>query len=279
MAKTKRLIREKLKLIDIVVELADARLPMSSRNPDIDTLCANKPRIIALNKSDMADDAVTKEWVSWYQKQGIRVVPICSITGMGLNKLKEEITLQLKEKKQRDDARGMTGRTIKMMVVGIPNVGKSAFVNKIAGRASTMTGDRPGVTRTTQWIRIPGGYELLDTPGVLWPKFDDKKIAFNLAFTGAIKDEIMDVEQIAMKLCVFLRENYKAELCQRYKLEDIDDLEEHELLEMIARKRGCILSGGEVDTHRVAGIILDEFRGVKIGRISLERPDTDGGKL
>ena len=279
MAKTKRLIGEKLKLIDIVVELADARLPMSSRNPDIDTLCANKPRIIALNKSDMADDAVTKEWVSWYQKQGIRVVPICSITGMGLNKLKEEITLQLKEKKQRDDARGMTGRTIKMMVVGIPNVGKSAFVNKIAGRASTMTGDRPGVTRTTQWIRIPGGYELLDTPGVLWPKFDDKKIAFNLAFTGAIKDEIMDVEQIAMKLCAFLRENYKAELCQRYKLEDIDDLEEHELLEMIARKRGCIISGGEVDTHRVAGIILDEFRGVKIGRISLERPDTDGGKL
>lgn len=277
MAKTKRLISEQLKLIDIVVELADARLPMSSRNPDIDALCASKPRIIALNKADMADDTVTKEWINWYQKQGISVVSICSITGTGLNKLKEEITKQLKEKKERDDARGMVGRSIKMMVVGIPNVGKSAFINKIAGRASATTGDRPGVTRTTQWIRIPGGYELLDTPGVLWPKFDDEKTALNLAYTGAIKDDVLDIEEIAMKLCVFLRAQYKAELCERYKLSDIDDLEEFELLETIARKRGCIISGGEVDTHRVAGIILDEFRGMKIGRISLERPDTNGG--
>ncbi len=273
MAKTKKIITEKLKLVDIVIELVDARLPASSRNPDISTLCVNKPRLIALNKSDMADEAITKEWVNWYQNQGILVEPTCSITGEGINNLKQKVKLQLKEKIERDKARGMIGRPIKMMVVGIPNVGKSAFINKIAGRATAETADRPGVTRMVQWIRVPGGYEIIDTPGLLWPKFDDEKVALNLAYTGAIKDDVLDVEEIAMKLCGFLQKNYKAELCKRYKLSDIDGLQEYELLHLIAKKRGCIISGGEVDTYRAAGIVLDEFRGVKIGRISLERPE------
>ena len=191
MAKTKKIITEKLKLVDIVIELVDARLPASSRNPDISTLCVNKPRLIALNKSDMADEAITKEWVNWYQNQGILVEPTCSITGEGINNLKQKVKLQLKEKIERDKARGMIGRPIKMMVVGIPNVGKSAFINKIAGRATAETADRPGVTRMVQWIRVPGGYEIIDTPGILWPKFDDEKVALNLAYTGAIKDDIL----------------------------------------------------------------------------------------
>jgi len=278
MAKTKRLIKEKLALIDVVVELLDARLPLSSRNPDMDDLCGNKPRVVALNKSDMADEEITKQWVDWYAKKGIRAVPICSITGNGIQRLKDEVALAVKDKKERDEARGMTGRSIKMMVVGIPNVGKSAFVNKIAGRAGAVTGDRPGVTRSIQWIRVPGGYELMDTPGVLWPKFDDEKTALNLAFTGAIKDEIMDVEELAVKVCGFLRNNYPDEFAARYKfdVEDIADLQDYEILELIAKKRGCMVSGGDFDYFRAANILLDELRGMKIGRISFERPDELG---
>ena len=278
MAKTKRLIKEKLALIDVVVELLDARLPLSSRNPDMDDLCGNKPRVVALNKSDMADEEITKQWVDWYAKKGIRAVPICSITGNGIQRLKDEVALAVKDKKERDEARGMTGRSIKMMVVGIPNVGKSAFVNKIAGRAGAVTGDRPGVTRSIQWIRVPGGYELMDTPGVLWPKFDDEKTALNLAFTGAIKDEIMDVEELAVKVCGFLRNNYPDEFAARYKfdVEDIADLQDYEILELIAKKRGCMISGGDFDYFRAANILLDELRGMKIGKISFERPDELG---
>ena len=278
MAKTKRLIKEKLALIDVVVELLDARLPLSSRNPDMDDLCGNKPRVVALNKSDMADDDITKQWVAWYKEKGISAVPICSITGNGIQQLKDEVALAVKEKKERDEARGMTGRSIKMMVVGIPNVGKSAFVNKIAGRAGAITGDRPGVTRSIQWIRVPGGYELMDTPGVLWPKFDDEKTALNLAFTGAIKDEIMDVEELAVKVCGFLRNNYPDEFGARYKFnaEDIDGLQDYEILELIAKKRGCMISGGDFDYFRAANILLDELRGMKIGKISFERPDELG---
>ncbi len=278
MAKTKRLIKEKLSLIDVVVELLDARLPLSSRNPDMDELCGNKPRVVALNKSDMADEEVTKLWVEWYAKKGIRAVPICSITGNGIQRLKDEVALAVKDKKERDEARGMTGRSIKMMVVGIPNVGKSAFVNKIAGRAGAITGDRPGVTRSIQWIRVPGGYELMDTPGVLWPKFDDEKTALNLAFTGAIKDEIMDVEELAVKVCGFLRKNYLQQFGERYKFNavDIESLQDYEILELIAKKRGCIISGGDFDYFRASNILLDELRGMKIGKISFERPDKIG---
>lgn len=278
MAKTKRLIKEKLALIDVVVELLDARLPLSSRNPDMDDLCGNKPRVVALNKSDMADEEITKQWVQWYKEKGIRAVPICSITGNGIQQLKDEVALAVKDKKERDEARGMTGRSIKMMVVGIPNVGKSAFVNKIAGRAGAITGDRPGVTRSIQWIRVPGGYELMDTPGVLWPKFDDEKTALNLAFTGAIKDEIMDVEELAVKVCGFLRSNYPDEFAARYKfdVEDIADLQDYEILELISKKRGCMISGGDFDYFRAANILLDELRGMKIGKISFERPDELG---
>lgn len=278
MAKTKRLIREKLALIDVVVELLDARLPYSSRNPDMDELCVGKPRVVALNKADMADEEITAQWVKWYKDKGVRAVPICSITGNGIPKLKEEITLAMREKKQRDMARGMTGRSIKLLVAGIPNVGKSAFVNKIAGRAGAVTGNRPGVTRSIQWIRIPGGYELMDTPGILWPKFDDEKTALNLAFTGAIKDDIMDVEGLAVKLCGFLRKNYPQPFAARYKFDmaETEDMQDYELLELIAKKRGCVISGGEYDYYRAANILLDELRGVKIGRISFERPDEIG---
>ncbi len=278
MAKTKRLIKEKLSLIDVVVELLDARLPLSSRNPDMDELCGSKPRVVALNKSDMADEEVTKKWVEWYAKKGVRAVPICSITGNGIQRLKEEVALAVKDKKERDEARGMTGRSIKMMVVGIPNVGKSAFVNKIAGRAGAITGDRPGVTRSIQWIRVPGGYELMDTPGVLWPKFDDEKTALNLAFTGAIKDEIMDVEELAVKVCGFLRNSYLQQFGERYKFdaEDIEGLQDYEVLELIAKKRGCMISGGDYDYFRASNILLDELRGMKIGKISFERPEQNG---
>ncbi|MDD4689760.1 MAG: ribosome biogenesis GTPase YlqF [Eubacteriales bacterium] len=278
MAKTKRLIKEKLSLIDVVVELLDARLPLSSRNPDMEEICGNKPRVIALNKSDMADEEVTKKWVEWYASKGIKAVPICSISGNGIQKLKDEVSQVMQEKRQRDEARGMTGRSIKMMVVGIPNVGKSAFVNKIAGRAGAVTGDRPGVTKHIQWIRVPGGYELMDTPGVLWPKFDDEETALNLAFTGAIKDEIMDVEELAVKVCGFLRKHYPEEFADRYKfdIEDTVDMQDYEILEVIAKNRGCIISGGEFDYFRASNILLDELRGMKLGKVSFERPDDIG---
>ena len=277
MAKTKRLMKEKLKLIDVVVELLDARLPISSRNPDIAEIIGAKPVVIALNKSDLADENKTRQWVEWYGGQGVKVVPICCIDGKGINNLKRAITDVLAEKKARDSARGMIGRAIKVMVVGVPNVGKSAFVNKLSGRAAAATGDRPGVTRDQQWIRIEGGYELLDTPGVLWPKFEDKQVALNLAFAGTIKEEIMDVEEIASGLCCFLRDEYKENFAERYKLVGFEDKEGWEILEMIGRKRGFLISGGEVDLRRAALILLDEFRAAKIGRVTLEVPDEING--
>ena len=272
MAKTRRLLAENLKLVDVVVELLDARIPASSKNPEIDSIVNTKPRLVVLNKSDMADAEVSKDWARWYKSRGVSVIFADSVKGTGLNQLKEGLKALMKDKLERDRQKGRIFRPIRTMIVGIPNVGKSTFINKIAGKAVAVTGDKPGVTRGKQWIRLNPEIELLDTPGILWPKFDDRTTALNLAFTGAIKDDIIDVEEVAAALTEKLAEAYPLQFAQRYKLQDIKDLTGYQLLETTGKKRGCIISGGEIDTRRISIILLDEFRGGKIGRISLEKP-------
>ena len=273
MAKTKRLIAENLKLVDIVVEILDARLPVSSKNADIDELISQKPRIVVLNKADLADVAVNKKWASYFERQGAGVLILDSLHAKNLNFVTAKIKEKLKDKIDKQKEKGMVGRSVKVMVVGIPNVGKSSFINKISKRTSAKTGDRPGVTRGKQWIRLDGGIELLDTPGILPPKFTDKRAGLNLAFVGSVKDEILDTEELSMHLLEFLAENYKEMLTNRYKLTDIEGLGGYDLLLAVGKKRGFIVSGGEIDTERAASIVLDEFRGAKIGRISLEKPE------
>ncbi len=273
MAKTRRLITENLKLVDIVVELKDARIPYSSTNPILKEILGNKPRVIALNKCDMADENALREWVAYYKSQGITAVPVDSIKGTGIGTLKNEIKNVLKEKTKRDAEKGMKERDPRMMVVGIPNVGKSSFINKLSGRAGAKTGDRPGVTTAKQWIRISGGYELLDTPGILWPKFEDEFVGRNLAFTGAIRDEVYDIAEAACELCTLLAQKAPEALCEKYKLTSIDGLMGHEILFDIGKKRGCLISGGDVDYDRAARILLDEFRACKLGKIVLETPE------
>lgn len=273
MAKTRRLISENLKLVDVVVELKDARIPYSSTNPILNEILGNKPRVIALNKCDMADEAMLKEWIAYYKSQGITAVPVDSIKGTGIGALKNEINNVLKDKIKHNTEKGMKPRDPRMMVVGIPNVGKSSFINKLSGRAGAKTGDRPGVTTSKQWIRISGGYELLDTPGILWPKFEDEFVGRNLAFTGAIRDEVYDVAEVACELCSLLAKKAPQALCEKYKLNSVDGLLGHEILFDIGKKRGCLISGGDVDYDRAARILLDEFRACKLGKIVLETPD------
>lgn len=275
MAKTRRMIQEQLGIIDIVIEILDARLPVSSQNPEIASLIKNKPRLLILNKADLADDTVSSRWVAYYKQRGIRAVLLDCAHAKNLNLIADNIRVVLKDKLQKQAEKGMTGRSIKVMVLGIPNVGKSSLINKLAGRASAVTGDRPGVTRGKQWIRLKNGLELLDTPGILWPKFEEEKIGLNLAFVGSIKDEIIDVETLACKLLEFLNRYYAAQLHQRYKLQPIGGLSGYELLTAIGKKRGFVVSGGEIDTLRAANIVLDEFRSGKIGKISLEIPEVD----
>lgn len=275
MAKTRRLITEQLGLIDIVIELLDARLPQASRNPEIGSITGGKPRLIILNKADLADEAVNRMWVEYFRQQGADAVLLDSVHAKSLNFIADKIRSVLKEKLKRQAEKGMAGRSVKAMVVGIPNVGKSSFINRLAGRASTATGDRPGVTRGKQWIRLKNGIELLDTPGILWPKFEDEQTGLRLAYVGSIKDEIIDVETLACRLLEFLNQTYRAQLCARYKLEDTEELAGFELLERIGKKRGFIVAGGEIDTLRAANIVLDEFRSCKIGKISLERPEVE----
>ncbi len=275
MAKTRRLITENLKLVDVIIELLDARIPFSSRNPEINSLINNKPRLVAFNKSDLADEEISKQWVQWYADQGINCILINSITGKGLNEVKSRARELMSEKIERDKAKGKLFTPVRTMVVGIPNVGKSSFINKIVGKATAVTGDRPGVTRGKQWIRINSEMELLDTPGILWPKFEDHEVGMNLAFTGAIKDDIMDISEVSMELLHRLSITYPKELCTRFKLDqdELKDMEPLELLETVGRKRGCIISKGQIDYMRISAIILDEFRGGKIGRITLEKPN------
>ena len=272
MAKTRRIISEHLKLVDVVIELLDARVPQSSRNPEIDSILKDKPRIIALNKSDLADPKQNNKWKDYFSKQGISVIYTNSITGLGLGEIKGKLKQLTRKKLESAQARGRMQRPIKTMVVGIPNVGKSAFINKIAGKASTETGDRPGVTRSQQWVRINPEIMLLDTPGILWPKFEDQLTGLNLAFTGAIKDEIMDTTELAVKLLEKLSVTYPDKIRERYKLENLTGKKGVDLLEEAGRRRGCLVSGGEVNFNRISVILLDEFRGGKIGKITLEIP-------
>ncbi|MBE6064304.1 ribosome biogenesis GTPase YlqF [Clostridium cochlearium] len=272
MAKTRRELKENLKMIDAIIEIRDARIVRASANPDIESICGNKPRIVLLNKSDLAEEKITNEWIKALSGENIKVISINSLKDSGMKKIKNAIDELLEDKNEKLRAKGLKNIVNRVMVVGIPNVGKSTFINRMAKSSIAKTGDRPGVTKSRQWIKTKIGVELMDTPGILWPKFQDEKVGLNLAFTGAIKDEIMDIETLALKLIERLSEDYAENLKQRYKL---DELEEIPLdnMENIARKRGAILARGEVDYNRVATMILDEFRGGKLGRISLEKPE------
>ena len=274
MTKTKRMIEKNLKMVDLVLEIIDARIPMSSKNPEFDRWLNNKPRIVLLNKCDCADENVTRQWVAYFKSIGVEAIAGDCKTGKGLKGLDAAMKRVLQEKQAQWDRKGMVGRAPRMMIVGVPNVGKSSFINRMAGAKRAKAEDRPGVTRDKQWVTLNNGMELLDTPGVLWPKFEDPSVGEKLAFIGSVKDDVVDTELLAMRLAVYLRENYKQTLYTRYKLtpETADELEAYDLLKLIARKRGMLLSGNEEDTERMALVFLDEFRGGKIGKISFEFP-------
>ncbi|WP_294351822.1 ribosome biogenesis GTPase YlqF [uncultured Clostridium sp.] len=271
MKKTQREIKENLKLVDAVIEIRDSRIPRSSANPDIDKLVGNKPRIILLNKCDLTEKNVTNKWIKHLSNDHVKVLEVNCLKGIGTNQIKPALLELLKEKHDRLKAKGMVKITTRVMVVGIPNCGKSTFINKMARNTIAKTGDRPGVTKSKQWIKTSLGIELLDTPGVLWPKFEDDETALNLAFTGAIKDEVMDIEDLAYRLVERLQTYYPEKLMERYKIDQVYE-NPLETLDAIALKRGCIMKGREIDYNRIAIILLDEFRGGKIGKITLERP-------
>lgn len=272
MAKTRRLIQQNLKLVDLVVELVDARIPVSSRNPELDKWIETKPRIILLNKCDVADERVTQSWCSYFKNRGIPALATDSTSGRGLKSFTPLVREVLSELLKRREAKGMVGRPVRLMIVGIPNVGKSSFINKIAGGKYARVEDRPGVTRTKQWISFGGDMELMDMPGVLWPKFDDKTVGEHLAFTGAVKDDVVDIELLAMRLLQLLAAEYPESLAERYKVEVPAEIDGYELLCAVGKKRGMLISGGEVNTERAAITVLDEFRAGKLGRITLEKP-------
>ena len=270
MAKTRRKIKEILPLIDAVAEVVDARIPLSSRNPEIKELIEGKPHIILLNKCDMADKSVTDKWIEHYKSEGITAIPVDCKSGKGLQNFKTTVKTVLAEKLENYVKKGMVGKPLRVMVVGIPNVGKSSFINKIAGGGKAKVENRPGVTRGNQWFTIDKQLELLDTPGVLWPKFEDKTVGERLAFTGAVKDRVLDVELLAMRLLEVLSENYPELLTARYGELDFS-LDSYDLLSLIGKKRGMVIRGGETDTERAANMLLEEYRNCKIGLISLER--------
>lgn len=272
MAKTRKLITDNLKLVDIVLEITDARVPMSSRNPELDQLIEGKPRVIMLNKSDNADPARTKLWLDFYKQKGVPALSCDCKTGNGVSAFIPLVKQTLAELLQRREDKGMSGRAIRIMVVGIPNVGKSSFINRITGSARTKVEDRPGVTRRLQWVSIVKDIDLMDMPGVLWPKFEDKLVGEKLAFTGAVRDEVVDVEHLAARLLSYLADGYSDRLTERYNLDDITGLEGHEILDMVGRKRGMLIAGGDVNTLRAATAVLDEYRGGKLGKITLEVP-------
>lgn len=273
MTKTKRKIEQDIKLVDVVAEIIDARVPISSRNPELDKIIKSKPRIILLNKCDMADPEQTTKWIKYYKSKGIIAIAVDCKTGKGLSLFLPSVNLILKDKIDIWKSKGMVRRNIKIMVIGIPNVGKSSFINKMSKGTKAKVEDRPGVTRGNQWFSIGKGYELLDTPGVLWPKFDDPSVGEKLAFTGAIKDQVVDIEQLAAKVLELLRDGYSEKIIERYKLKEksILNLTGYELLELIGRSRGMLISGGEIDIERASVMILDEFRAGKLGKITLER--------
>lgn len=282
MAKTRRQITEDLKLVDIVIELLDARIPISSQNPNIAEITKNKKKIIVLNKCDLSDDMQNKKWIEYFKNKGLTAVLVDSNSGKGIDNCIKEIENIMKEELELQAAKGRTGRRIKAMILGIPNVGKSSFINRIAKRTTANVGNKPGVTKQKQWIRINEKIELLDTPGVLWPKFESEEVALNLCFTGSIKEEILDKLEIAYKLTEFLLKNYRKKLCDRYKItedfidktlaqEQPENVNIYEIMLEIGRKRGCIMSGGRVDEEKTARILLDEFKNGQLGKITIEK--------
>ncbi len=270
MTKAMRMMQENIKLIDLVIELVDARIPAASRNPDIDRLSGNKSRIVLLNKSDLADPGWNRQWMDYFQAQGAHALEVNSRTGAGLKSIGSLVQAACREKLERDRKRGIVNRPVRAMVVGIPNVGKSTFINSFAGKACTRTGNKPGVTKGKQWIRLNKGLELLDTPGILWPKFEDNQVGMHLAFIGSMNDEVIIMEELACDLLTVLEELYPGAVRERYGTEWGDSAPK--TLEAIARSRGCLKKGEAVDLEKAAGILLDDFRSGRLGRITIERP-------
>lgn len=282
MAKTKRQIAEDLRLIDVVIEIRDARIPFSSQNPDMKELIKNKKQIIILNKSDLADEKETSKWIKHFKDNGLSAISVSSNSGKGINEVIKEINNLMEEEKKANEQKGRVGKATRVLVLGIPNVGKSSFINRISKKTTMAVGNKPGVTKQKQWIRLSNNIELLDTPGVLWPKFESEEVALNLAFTGTIKDDILPKVEVAYRLLKFLLENYKNNVIERYKL-DKEELEKilkqdeeennntYEVMCLIGKKRGCIISGGNIDDNKVSNILLEDFRSNKLGNITLEK--------
>lgn len=283
MAKTKRQILEDLKLIDVIVEVLDARIPISSQNPDIKEYSKNKKRVVVLNKSDLADETETNKWIKYFKEKEIPAISVDCNSGKGVNEVIRTIKEVAKENQEKFSSKGRVGKSIRIMILGIPNVGKSTFINKITNRKAAQVGNKPGVTRQKQWVKVDNEIELMDTPGILWPKFESQTVGMNLAFTGTIKDDILEKTEIAFELLKFLLNQYRANVVERYKLEtsEIEEILSNEnsyendnyleILNAIAKKRGAILSGGRIDYEKISGILLDEFRSGKLGRITIER--------
>jgi ribosome biogenesis GTPase A len=271
MAKARRQVTEKLKLIDIVIELVDARIPASSRNPMIDEIITNKPRLLLLNKADLADATITKDWIRYYSDRGITALAIDSQTGTGMKQIVSESKLILKDKFDKMASKGIKPRAIRALIVGIPNVGKSTLINRLAKKNIAQTGDRPGVTKAQQWIKVGKELELLDTPGILWPKFEDQQVGLRLATTGAIKDTLLNLQEIAVYALNFLKEHYPNRLKERYQLDYIPE-DIVEVFDEIGKRRGCKMSGGYIDYDKTAELIIREIRGEKLGRLTFERP-------
>ena len=280
MAKTKRQIIEDMKLVDVVIELLDARIPKSSRNPDIQGMLKNKKKIVILNKSDLADEKETKKWIEYFKKKNILAIDVDSNQGKGIKQVSQAIEKIMEDELKIQNSKGRIRKTIRVMIVGIPNVGKSSFINRISKKTTMTVGNKPGVTRQKQWIRIGNQIELLDTPGVLWPKFESEEVGLNLAYTGSIKEEILEKTEIAYNLLKFLDENYSDDLYAKYKIseQEIDEIKDNpqytlELMYLIGKKRGALISGGNIDEEKVAKIILDDFKNGRIGKITLEKAE------
>lgn len=277
MTKTRRQMEQDIRLVDAVCEIVDARIPLASRNPDIDAICGSKPRVMILNRIDMADPNMTRRWASYFREMGMVVLETDCKNRKGTNQFAPAVRELLKDKLQQYAEKGQVGRTLRVMVVGIPNVGKSTFINQVAGRKSAKAENRPGVTRGKQWVTVERGLEMLDTPGILWPKFEDPEVGMKLAYTGAVKDNVIDVETLAMHLMELLGRNYPQALEARYKIQVSTDTKGYELLELAGKKRGMLISGGEVDTERMSRVLLEEYRNGKLGRFTLETPQQGGG--
>ncbi len=273
MTRTRRQMEEDVRLVDLVAEVVDARIPISSRNPDVDALVGQRPRMVILNRVDLADPGETAAWSAWFREKGFAVLETDAKSGRGVGRFSAAVQAALREKIERWRGRGQVGRPVRVMVVGIPNVGKSTFINKVAGRKPAKAGDRPGVTRGRQWVAVDSGLELLDTPGILWPKFEDETTGLHLAFTGAVKEEVVDCEELASALLDLLAKRYPESIARRYKVEPVPGAAGWELLEQCARARGMLSSGGAADTGRMARVLLDEFQGGRLGRFTLEKTE------